>query len=141
MGDSITTLLVALFGGVAASLVAGYFARPKTKGEAAQANANANVALSAEAREWANVFIRKADEADARAKHAEDRAEEANARAEEASERADEAEDRVTDLDNKLTAAVVYMRTLRNALQSMEHPVPDPPHILRGMWDEGDRFQ
>ena len=137
MGDNFTSLLVALFGGVAASLIAGYFARPKTKGEAAQANANANVALSTEARQWAQVFITKADESETRAKHAEERAEEANGRAEKAEERAEHAEDQVTSLDNKLTAAVVYMRTLQQALARAGQSVPAPPLILREMWESG----
>ena len=138
MGDNVTTLLVALFTSVGVSLVAGYFARPKTKGEAAQANANANVALSTEARQWAQVFITKADESETRAKHAEERAEEANTRAEHAEERAENAEEQVTALDNKLTAAVVYMRTLQQALGRAGQSVPAPPLILRDMWESGD---
>lgn len=131
MGDQITTLIVALFGGAIAALIAGYFARPKTKGEAAQANANATVSLSADAREWAQLWMTKADEAQKEAK-------EARAEAHEANLKADDAEDRVTELDSKMAAAVFYMRTLRDEIERKGGTVPEPPHVLRDMWDEID---
>lgn len=126
--DNVTTLIVALFAGAGGSLIAGYFARPKTRGEAAQANANATVSLSADAREWAQLWMKKADDAEERAKTAEARAEEAN-------DKADDAEERVTDLDNKLAAAVSYMRTLKQEIDRAGGHVPEPPYILRDMWD------
>lgn len=129
--DNITTLLVALFGGAAASLVAGYFARPKTKGEAAQANANATVSLSSDAREWATLWMTKAEKADERAEQAEKRADEAN-------DKAEAAEDHATILDSKLAAAVVYMRTLQQEINRAGGHVPEPPFILREMWESAN---
>jgi hypothetical protein len=126
--DNVTTLIVALFGGAIASLIAGYFARPKTKGEAAQANANATVSLSADAREWAQLWMGKAEAADVRAQAAEKRADEAN-------EKAEAAEDHATRLDSKLAAAVVYMRALQQEINRHGGRVPEPPFILRDMWN------
>lgn len=124
--EHVTTLLLALIGGVGASLVAGYFARPKTKGEAAQANANATVSLSADAREWAQLWMTKADEAQKEAK-------EARAEAHETSERLDDAEERVTELDNRMSASIVYMDTLRTEIVRLGGHPPQPPSILHDL--------
>ncbi len=124
--DNVTTLIVALFGGAIASLIAGYFARPKTKGEAAQANANATVSLSADAREWATLWMGKADAADTRARVAEEKADHAE-------DRVDEADGKIAELDNKLSAAVAYMAVLRNEIGILGGHPPEPPRILRDM--------
>lgn len=124
--DNATTLIVALFGGAIASLIAGYFARPKTKGEAAQANANATVSLSADAREWAQLWMTKAGEAEKKAEAAEEKAQDAE-------DRLDEAEARLTGLDNKMAAAVAYMKVLKDEINRHDGHVPDPPPILHDM--------
>ena len=128
MADQITTLIVALFGGAIATLIAGYFARPKTKGEAAQANANATVSLSSDAREWATLWMKKSEDADVRAQAAEKRADEAN-------DKAEAAEEHATRLDNQMSAGVVYMRILQREINRLGGTVPEPPYILRDMWD------
>lgn len=132
MGDQITTLIIALFGGAIAALIAGYFARPKTKGEAAQANANATVSLSSDAREWATLWMGKAEKADERARAAE-------ARAEEAIDKADAAEDHAALLDNQMAASVHYMRTLQEEIVRLGGTVPSPPYVLRDLWNSPEQ--
>lgn len=71
IGDNVTGLLIAVFGGAAASLAAGYFSRPKTKAEANKENATADVSMSGDAREWANFWAKEAKEQQERADNAD----------------------------------------------------------------------
>lgn len=116
-GDNVTTLLIALFGGAGASFVAGYFARPKNKAEAQAANANANVSLSADAREWAKVWMEKAEKAEEEA--------------EKAQRKAEDAEERVDALEHAMTQCILYVHRLRTQILQTGQSVPPPPDPLR----------
>lgn len=117
MNDNITALLIALFSGAAASLVAGYFSRPKTRSEAKQADANASVSLSADAREWAQLWMKKAEAAERKADEAE--------------RRTDEAEVRIDNLESTLTAFILYTKKLQQEINKLGGHVPLPPPNLQ----------
>lgn len=72
MGD-LLPVIVAVIAGSGAAFVTGWLARPKTKADAQAVAATASVGLSADAREWAVLWMGKAQEAEDRAAKAERR--------------------------------------------------------------------
>lgn len=106
---NITAILVAVFAGALASLATGYFSRPKTKAEAKKENATADVTMSGDAREWAQFWAQKAQEA-------EKRADDADARAEAA------------EIISRRTVA--NMEMMVDYTLSLEHQVVKDGHIL-----------
>ena len=119
LGDNATGLLIAVFGGAASSLAAGYFARPKTKGEAAAANATADVTMSGDAREWANFWAQKAQEAESK-----------NAACE---EKADAAEKRTEQVEKDRNDLVDYIRVLEAEMERTDTRLPPISVRLRNI--------
>lgn len=106
---------------IGVSLITNLVSRPKVKAEAGVADANAQVAISTDARGWATEFRDSAAKAEARAQKAEERADEADGRA-------SAVEARMDALDHRFDLAIGYIRTLqREVAQATGHNPPPPP--------------
>jgi hypothetical protein len=62
--QAVITILVAVLGGSLASLTTAYATRPKTKAEAQNLNAAAGVSISADIREWSQMFVKRTEAAE-----------------------------------------------------------------------------
>lgn len=118
--DVVTPAIVAIVVAAVTSGVGAYFARPKTRAEADNLNATASVSMSAEARQWTQVFVQDAAEAKARAKAAEDRAEAAEKRADE--------------IESGLIECYGYVRQLREQYRALGQVPPPLPVRLEALW-------
>lgn len=119
--DQIVTLLAAIVVACGASIVTGLFGMPRLRSENKSSQTNDSVAISGDARAWAQQFAERASAADIRAAKAEARA----ARAEEHADRLDMRCDELEELQLKTAA---YARVLRAAM--VHHgwtDVPEPP--------------
>ena len=115
--DHFAALLIALFGGSIASIAAGFFSRPKTRAEATQADASASVSLSADAREWAQLWMKKAEDAEARARIEAAKVEEVEAR--------------LDRLERILSIALKHLKEHRNVIAQLDGELPDLPDDLK----------
>lgn len=123
----VMTILVALVTSSAGTLIAAYFARPKTKAEARGVDIAADVAISADSREWAQLFVARAD-------RAEERLAVAETRAEHAEERAEHAEERVDELDAAMVKCYLYVKGLRSEVVRLGGHPEAPPADLEALW-------
>jgi hypothetical protein len=126
-GDVVTPALVAVLVAAVTSLASGWARRPKTRAEAGNLNATARVGVSADNREWAELFVQRANAAEARADRAEHRAEDAE-------HRADEVEHRADELEAGLVACYGYVRQLRDEIRRLDGKVPPLPARLETLW-------
>lgn len=131
LSELVVTGILAIFGGAGASLVAGLLAKPKTKAEARQLQKAGEVAVSAEAREWARDFARRTEHAEQRAVAADQRAEAAEHRAETAEQRA---EVRCDELESSLIECYGYVRLLREQIRHLGEQPPPLPVRLEALW-------
>jgi hypothetical protein len=102
------------------SLASGWARRPKTRAEAGNLNATARVGVSADNREWAELFVQRANAAELRADRAE--------------HRADEAERRADEVEEGLIACYGYVRQLRDEIRRLDGQVPPLPARLETLW-------
>ncbi len=131
MSAQVFTILLAVIAAVGASLVTGILARPKTKADADAVRTSAQVAVSADSREWVLLWMGRATAAEEKAEHAEKAADTAQAEATEAKERARAAEQHVTLLTAEVVALRDYCRGLMTVMESAGMTVPPPPEVLR----------
>lgn len=118
--DVVTPAIIAIVVAAVTSGVGAYFARPKTRAEADNLNATATVSMSAEARQWTQVFVQDAADAKSRAKAAEDRAE--------------AAENRADEIEAGLVECYGYVRLLREELRGLGKTPPALPARLEALW-------
>lgn len=123
----VAALLAGSLSGVAAALITGVLARPKTRAEADNLNAAASVSVSSDARAWTRIFMERADSAEHRADDAEHKAEEAEHRAQAAEIRADEVE-------SGLIECYGYVRKLHDRLRQLGDTPPPLPPRLEALW-------
>ncbi len=125
--DNLAALLIAILGGVGTSLVANILTRPKTKADAKFSEASAQVAVSEESRQWAQVFIDDAREAKLEAARANKRAAEAEQSSRSCERRMDDMEDRMEDL---VDAFEQYVTSADHIIHEMGGSSPPVPKIL-----------
>jgi len=125
--DNLAALLIAVLGGVGTSLVANILTRPKTKADAKFSEASAQVAVSEESRQWAQVFI---DDA----KTARKSAEEANVRARAVEESSAQCERRMDDMEDRMEDLVdafeQYVTSADQIIHELGGNSPPVPRIL-----------
>lgn len=100
-------VVAALIGGVVSvvtTLLTGYLGRPKTKADARAVNLTADVSVSADAREWALLWMKKAEDAEQRATHAEER---------------------MDELEERLETWVRYARALSREVERLRGLIPE----------------
>jgi folate-dependent phosphoribosylglycinamide formyltransferase PurN len=119
--QAVITVLVAVLGGSLASLITAYATRPKTKAEAQNLNAAAGVSISADIREWSQMFVSRTEAAERRADQAE--------------HRANEAESKVDDIEARLILVYGYVRSLREEMKRHALTPPPPPPELEHYWN------
>lgn len=130
-GSQILTLILSLCAASATALITGLLARPKTRAEANATNASGEVAISGDARAWAQTFAERAQASDARAQRAEERAEKAEKHAHDADVKADETADHLDDMESMLIAVANYATALQEEIIKMGgHPPPPPPELV-----------
>jgi predicted nucleic acid-binding protein len=118
--DIVTPAIIAIVVAAVTSGVGAYFARPRTRAEADNLNATASVSMSAEARQWTQVFVQEAADAKLRAKAAEDRAE--------------AAEQRVDELEAGLIDCYHLVRQMRDHYRRHDETPPALPVRLEALW-------
>lgn len=128
--DQILALLVAIVGGVGASLVTGMLSRPKVKAEAGSLHATGETTISGDARAWAAQFAEQAKAAGERAEKSDAKAKAAELRAERAEEKADDVSERLDSLEVKLIAFVNYTTQLQGEIRRLNGYPPSPPAAL-----------
>lgn len=128
----VITLLLAVVAACGASLVTGHYSKPKVKAEGFQAEAAGEVALSGDARAWAQLFAERAERAEARATAAEQRAAVAEQRARDAEEHAEDALTRCDDTDARFLKLANYTAALQTwAAGPRDAPRPPvPPELV-----------
>jgi hypothetical protein len=143
LSQVIAPLIIGAIGTVVATLVAAYVARAKTSAEVENLRAASSVTVSADNREWATLFVsradaaeKRADAAERRADQAEHRADEAEHRADQAERRADQAETRVDELESKVIKGWGYVRAMREVLRANGLTPPPLPADLEEFWSE-----
>lgn len=128
--DQFITLLVALFGGAAASLVTGLLGRPKLNAEARATQAGGEVSISGDAREWAKTFATRAEHAEQRADEAEEKAEHAEARARATIAQLERVEARCDELEANYIKLSRYTAVLLDTMKHSGMNPPEPPFEL-----------
>lgn len=118
--DVVTPAIIAIIVAAVTSGVGAYFARPKTRAEADNLNATATVSMSAEARQWTQVFAQETAAAKATAKAAEDRAE--------------AAETRIDELETGLIECYHLVRQMRDHYREHGETPPALPVRLEALW-------
>lgn len=118
--QAITTVLVALFTGALGSVAKGYFDRPRTKSESDAVQMSASVSMSTEVRQWAQIFV--------------DRAQKAEERADVAERKANDAEERLDHLEATMVKVYMYVRSLQTEITNLGGHPSTPPPELEQLW-------
>lgn len=106
----ILTVILAVIAATGASLMTGLLTRPKMSAEAKAVSAGGEVALSTDARAWAETFRQQAERAE---------------------KKADEAERRCDALEQRMNAFVPYALTLQRQVRTLGGNPVEPPAALR----------
>lgn len=150
LSQVIAPLIIGVFGTVIASLVAAYVARAKTGAEIENLKTASKVSRSTDNREWAQLFVSRADAAERRADQAEHRADEAEHRADQAeqrageaerraasaNDRADQADTRIDELEAKVISGWRYVRSLRDTMRANGLTPKPLPADLEDLWND-----
>lgn len=125
MGNpEILTVILAVIAATGASLATGLLTRPKMSAEAKAATAGGEVALSTDARAWAETFRQETAKAVIKAQAAE-------VRADQAEEEARALAVRVSELERRMNAVVAYVFTLQGQVRQAGQTPVEPPADLR----------
>lgn len=125
----ILTLVLALIGAVGASVATGLLTRPQMKANAGAQKATGEVALSSDARAWAETFRKEA--ADAKAEAAAAKAEATAARAEAA-----DCEERMDALDDRFHSLLALTRDALRLLRALDEHTLSRLQIPADLADE-----
>jgi uncharacterized protein YceH (UPF0502 family) len=102
LSQVLAPLIVGAIASVVTTLVAAFVTRAKTDAEVSTLNVASKVSVSADNREWAELFVARANAAELRADAAEKRADEAEQRAAHAEQRVGELEQKVNRLEAQI---------------------------------------
>lgn len=108
MAEYLGLVLAAAVTGALATLVTGWLARPKTKADAQAVKVTADVAMSSEAREWAVLWMKKAEDAE---------------------HKAEEAEKRIDELERRVDRLVRLIRSQQREIQRLGGTVAIPADL------------
>lgn len=127
-GANAVPILSALGAGAIASLITGYFSKPKTKAEADQAKVVSDVSLSADAREWAQLWMKRSEDAQAEATAAKTDADTAHAESRGLREQIQDLETQIEGLEALVAGYMAWWREVTRVWKRIR-PSADLPKV------------